>query len=120
MPLQLSDIADDPDLGQAISVLRSTGRFIAGGWQSGAPVTVPLFGILMPASDEALQQVPEGDRVVGSLQFICSSQLYETKAERNGVSDKVMWRSSTYRVVSVAPWGDNGYWSAILVRTDGK
>ena len=119
MPFSLADIANDPDLGQEFTILRSSGFFGAGGWQD-AVTEVPAYGVICVADDEALQQVPEGDRVAGSLQAISESPIYETQEQRAGLSDKIGWNGCTYRVQSVAPWKDFGFYSAILVRIQGS
>jgi hypothetical protein len=118
MPFSLVDVARDPDLAQQFTILRSKGFFGAGGWQD-AVIQVPSYGVIGIADDEALVQIPEGDRVTGSLQLVCEFQIYETQEKRDGLSDKIGWNSNTYRVQSVAPWKDFGFWSAILVRIQG-
>lgn len=119
MPFSLSDIANDPDLGQEIVILRSNGFFGAGGWRDNV-TQIPEYGVVVVADDETLAQVPEGDRVAGSMQLIAPCPIYETKAVRSGLSDKIVWNGSTYRVQRVAPWKDFGYWAAILVRMEGE
>jgi hypothetical protein len=119
MPLDLSEIVNDPDLSQDVVVIRSMGSFGLGGWKEQS-VSVAACGIIMPADDQALSQVPEGDRVGGSLQFISAQRIYPTHAgQQAGISDKIQWQGETYKVQSVAPWVDNGFWSAILVRQPG-
>ncbi|HJX53168.1 MAG TPA: hypothetical protein VJ801_10420 [Polyangia bacterium] len=120
MAFSLSEIADDPDLGTSFLIIRTTGSFAAGGWVAGTPVQIPASGVIAVAEDEALLQIPEGDRVAGAMQLISSQQIYETQATRAGISDKVLWNGNYYRVVGVAPWADFGFWSAVMVRMSGE
>lgn len=119
MPFSLAEIANDPDFGQEFTILRSSGFFGSGGWQD-AVTEVPAYGVICVADDEALAQVPEGDRVSGSMQVISASPIYETQEGRSGLSDKIGWNGCTYRVQNVAPWKDFGFNSAILVRIKGS
>jgi hypothetical protein len=123
--IDLSDIVNDPDLGECVLIKRSTGgKFAAGGWQD-ETVDVPAYGVINVADDEALAQVPEGDRVAGSLQFLTGQPVYQTQVDRGagndtpGVSDKVIWNGLEYRVQAVGPWQNRGFYSAILVRMRG-
>lgn len=118
MPLDFSEIANDPDLGESVCITRTRGAFGAGGWVTQAVETIMLFGVLTIASDNALEQVPEGDRVKGSLQFITVGPIYETRP--GAISDKATWHGEKYRVQSVGPWVDNNFYSAIMVRMRGE
>jgi hypothetical protein len=119
MPLDLSEIVNDADLSEDATVIRSTGAFGLGGWND-THVSIAAHGIIAPADDQALSQVPEGDRVAGSLQFISAQRIYPTHAgQQAGISDKIQWQGEMYKVQSVAPWVENGFWSAILVRLLG-
>lgn len=120
MPFSLSELANDSDLGQPILILRTAGSFAAGGWQAGAIQQIPGFGVITIADDEALAQIPEGDRVSGSLQLISAQPIYETQAARAGISDKIQWNGNSYRVQSVGPWRDFGFYAAILARMTGE
>lgn len=120
MPLDLSEVVNDPDLGTDVKVLRSRGQFVLGGWEE-KTIPLPAYGVLVPADDKALKQVPEGDRVVGSIQFLTATQLYQTHGgQQAGLSDKVEWRGEVYRVQVCNPWIENGFYSAILVRIAGN
>lgn len=119
MPFDLSEIANDPDLGEAVTVIRSKGVFGLGGYKA-QTTNIDTWGILTVADSKALQQVPEGDRVTGAMQLITQMQLNQTSEQRDGVSDKIMWRGSTYQILSVAPWSDFGFSSAILQRLTGS
>ena len=125
--ISLSDVVNDPDFAQNFSVIRSTGNFVAGGYQT-TSVTVPFYGIITVASDEDLQMVPEGDRVTGAMLFHSSQQIYTTQIDpaanpsspnQQYIADKIIWRGLTYRVIKISPWVDFGYWRAIGIREGG-
>lgn len=119
MPIDLSEVVNDSDLGQCFQILRTTGQPGLGGFQTSAPTAIQAFGIIEIADPEALRQVPEGDRVVGSLRVITATPIYETLAQNSAISDEIRWNGSRYRVQSVEPWKMNGFRSAILVRMKG-
>jgi len=119
--IQVGDIVNDPDFAQpgGVTIIRTRGSFVAGGWRANAPISIQSSGTIVPAEAEALEQVPEGDRVSGSLQFLTTDPIYETLESLGAISDKVDWNGQTYRVQSVTPWKDFGFYSAILVRMTG-
>lgn len=119
--IQLGDLCNDPDFCQpgGVTIIRTRGAFVAGGWQAAAPVNVASSGTIVPADAEALNQIPEADRVDGSLQFLTSQPIYETLEKLGAISDKLQWNGNLYRVQSVTPWKDFGFYSAILVRMSG-
>jgi len=119
MPFNLARVTQNSRMAQCFQIIRQTGQFAAGGWQVTSTEYVQAFGVLGIADDEALNQVPEGDRVRGSIVVYTDQAIYPTKASKNLISDKVEWDGATYRVVSRAPWGHFGYWGAVLVRITG-
>ncbi len=119
MAVDLSEVALDADLGTAVTIIRQTGSFAAGGWQVLSTQRIQAFGVIGIASPEALEMIPEGDRVAGSIEFVVNQPIYETLASNSGVSDKIEWNGNMYRVQAVAPWVLNGFYDAILVRMTG-
>jgi hypothetical protein len=127
MPLDLSDVALDSDLGESVgndnaglAILRTTGTFGAGGWIANAPQTIPAFGTLTIAGDKALRQFPEGDRVDGSILFVTTQPIHTTSENQSAISDKILWHGTLYRVQAVGPWSDNGFYAALLLRMPGQ
>ena len=121
MPFSLAEVANDPDLAQCWTVIRSTGQFAAGGWQN-QTVQIEMRGISAIATDRDLEMIPEGDRVTGARLFIASQPLYVTRnlePNMSGIADQIQFGDSTYRLLSVGPWCDYGYYYAIGVRMSG-
>jgi hypothetical protein len=119
MALDLSDVVNDSDMGDCFCILRSTGQYAAGGWTAQPPISIQAFGVIAIAEPDDLLQIPEADRVQGSLQVMTATPIYQTLASKSGTSDQIEWRGGTYRVQSVAPWKVNGFYSAIAVRMKG-
>ena len=118
--IDVSDILSDPDFATQFTVTRSTGVFAKGGWQS-TPRTLVLTGVANTASGNDLQQVPEGDRVTGTLTFYATQPLYATRAgAQAGVSDTITYQGDVYRLAKVWDRSPNGFFKAIGVRTSGE
>lgn len=139
--INLSEVVNDSDLAESFTIQRTTGSFGLGGWILSTPVNVPGYGIITVASNEDLQMVPEGDRVTGSMIFHSMMRIYETELDGGygssiygdndnptntfgpGIqhfSDQIRWRGQLYKIISVAPWADFGYWRVIGTRLSGR
>jgi|ERR1035438_455154 hypothetical protein len=119
--LDLSEVANDVDLGQCFSVLRQNpGVYAEGGFQPGPIQILNYFGVIGVATPKQLQMFPEGDRIAGSEIVICNSPLYATSETREATSDIIVWHGQNYRVKSVAPWQDFGFVAAIVERMKGS
>jgi hypothetical protein len=99
--INLSRVVNRARLGaKPFTVTRTTGAFGLGGFLT-TLVDLPFFGIIQPASDEDLQQVPEGDRVTGMMSFISQAEMYKTRSASEGsaagLSDVILWRCHPYR-----------------------
>lgn len=108
---------------QTLTVYRSVGGFVAGRWveQVQNPPTIDISGIAYPSSEKELNQVPEGDRIKGAITFLTAEKLNATHVEApSGVSDKVEWNGELYKVVSLLPWGDYGYYASVCERISGE
>jgi hypothetical protein len=119
--ISLTRVANSPAFAQAYTVNRSTGSFQQGGYVS-TTTTIPFWGIVQPATEEDLQQVPEGDRSTGMMGFISEQPMYKTRAagSASGLGDTILWNSQEYRVVVVIPWRDFGFSKAIAARLSGE
>jgi hypothetical protein len=119
--ISLTRVANSPAFAQSFTVNRSTGTFQQGGFVS---TTSPLdfWGIIQPATDEDVAQVPEGDRSTGMMGFISEQRMYKTYVEgsTSGIGDTITWNGQTYRLVTVGPWKDFGFWKAIGARLSGE
>ena len=99
------------------SVYRKSG----GSWISGRFVQtetqITLQGVITPATAKELLQLPEGDRITGTMCIRSDEQIYTTRnGDSPGTSDEIVWNNERYRISSVLPWSDFGYWKAFAVR----
>lgn len=120
--INLTRVVSGNLLAESYTIQRSTGFFGPGGFST-IPTSIPGFGIVSVASDQDLQMVPEGDRVTGAMVFHSQERIYETQLDANGkqhVSDKILWNFQLYRLISVSPYPNRGYWRAIGVRVAGQ
>lgn len=71
--ISVQEVIQDPDFiaPQPFTILRSTGQFVAGGFQS---TTVPIsqFGPVQQASNKEIQMLQEADRIGSILAFWCT------------------------------------------------
>ena len=119
MPFNLARVTQNSRMAQCFQIIRQTGQLAAGGWQVTNTQNIQAFGVIGIADDEALNQVPEGDRARGSLIVITDQPIYPTKASKSLIADQIEWDGNLYRVVSRQPWSHFGFWQAIVVRTTG-
>lgn len=105
---------------QTLNVYRSTGSFVAGRWTESTLTLSEVPGIVYPSTQKELQQVPEGDRVRGAITFLTAEKLYVTRTESpSGVSDKIEWNGELYKILSILPWMDYGYYASVGERIVG-
>lgn len=123
MPINLSAVVMDAHLAECFTILRSSGQWAPGGWVEGPVTSIPVFGVITVADAKALEMVPEGDRITGSLQVFCNQAIYTTAVDARpdapAVSDRIKWRGCIYRVQNVSNWCSWGFYSAIAVRMEG-
>lgn len=118
--LNLSELLIDPDFAQPFTIQRSSGSFQLGGFQSTVTM-IGAVGAITVASEQDLDQVPEGDRVTGAMTFYTATPLFRTHADGGapGLSDVLLWRGDAYRIQKIWPYADYGYYKAVAVRTSG-
>ncbi|MBZ9633071.1 hypothetical protein [Clostridium sp. FP1] len=107
---------------QPFIVYRKSGSWVSGRWIQ-TETSIPLTGTITIAKEKDLQQIPEGDRVGGEIAVYCTQALYVTHAANNpltssnpGTSDEVLWQGARYKLFSVRPLIDYGYYKGIGIR----
>jgi hypothetical protein len=118
MPFNQSVAITNPDVAQSYTIQRTTGAFVLGGYTTVDTTMIPAYGVITVAAPKDLRQVPEGDRVEGSMLFFATQEIMETRP--SGLSDTILWRGDNYKIVKVWPYGDYGYWKACGVRVVGN
>lgn len=129
--INVAEIVNDPDFAQSFYLIRSTGSFALGGFQT-TPTTIPMYGVIEVAKEKELATLPEGDRISGAMAFYTSDPIYMTNVDANPsygagnfgvtakrISDVVLWHNQQFRVVKDSVWSDFGYYKTIGVRMSG-
>jgi glucose dehydrogenase len=117
--INVGRIMSSKNFSQTYTVFRETGSWQNGRWVS-SETPIQMTGVITAASPNDLKQVAEGDRVTGSMCFYSQEEMFETRANdpdvKDGTSDQILWNGYRYRVSSVMPWSDYGYYKVIAVR----
>lgn len=120
--INVGRIINSRNFAQTYTVYRQTGQWVSGRWVEDEETPIKIHGTVTALNPNDLVQVPEGDRVVGMMNFYAQQQLYTTRAEGadpgdpGGTSDQIDWHGERYRISSVVPWGDFGFYKAVGVR----
>jgi hypothetical protein len=122
--INVGEIITDPDLVQSFTVYRSSGQFVKGRWVEDAPEQITMYGVVSVMSQRELSFMPESDRVKAAMVFHSRVPIYVTRAadgsNSGGTSDKIMWRGDYYKISSVSPYSDYGYYKAVGERIKGN
>lgn len=96
----------------------------AASWTDGAycrdednPIILKISAIVTVAKPKDLELVPEGDRVTGAMKFLTNVELHATNGE--AISDELEWRGARFKILTVTPNVDYGFYRSIGVRLDG-
>lgn len=77
-----------------------------------------MQGIITVASPRDLNMIPEADRQSGAIKVLTTERLQVTgdgEGQAN-FSDIILWRGEEYRVYSVSPDADYGFYRSIAMR----
>ena len=96
----------------------------AASWHDGAygrdedkPIVLQVAALVTVAQPKDLQLVPEGDRITGAMKFLTNVELHATNGE--SISDELEWRGARYKILTVTPDIDYGFYRSIGTRLDG-
>ena len=112
--INVSEVVIDPDLAQVFTIMRSSGVYVNGVWQT-QTANVQAQGVISIAQEKELDMKPEGDVVLGAIVVHTDQEIFTTQ-EGKGSSDIIVWQGIQYRVLKVAQYVDYGYWRAIATR----
>ena len=134
--INLATVIHSPMLSQGITIKRSSGMWEDGDFVSDTipPSTLHLRGIVTAASARDLSMVPEGDRqsgvmepviaynLFGAMKVLTTERLYVTGEinDSSNFSDILVWRGEEYRIYSVTPDADYGFYRSIAMRVLGE
>jgi hypothetical protein len=106
VPFDVSDCILDPDFCQDIAVARRTESVSDKGRMAASNASFTCSAVVMPATPEQLDRVPEADRSNEVLAIYTTVLL--TSGDNTHAPDVVTWKSGTYMVKSVQDWTDYG------------
>ena len=116
--VNLARVVHSPRMSQKITILRRGGSWQYGTWvQDENPTELSMRGIVTMANAKDLEMVPEGDRLTGAIKILTTERIYITSDGE--ITDMVFWRGARYRIVTVTPDIDYGFYRSIGSRLDG-
>jgi len=122
--INLARVIHSPMLSQEITILRATGAWENGTLKDlvlqiadGDVDTITMRGIITVAAPEDMTEIPEGDREGGAMKVLTTARVYKSgETGGAGFSDVLRWHGRYYRVQSVTPDRDYGFWRAVCTR----
>lgn len=81
------------------------------------PIILKIAAIVTVAKPKDIELLPEGDRVTGAMKFLTNMELHATNGE--AISDELEWRGARFKILTVTPNVDYGFYRSIGVRLDG-
>lgn len=84
---------------------RTNGGFVGGFPQPSTVEMLVFTASVQPATSDALQLLPEGRRLTGSVMVFTSSDLKVASASHN--SDLLLHNGLVYECMAQMPWGNN-------------
>ena len=82
--IDMAEVVSDPDLCQSLTVSRSSGSSLQGGWEE-TRTQFPAYGVVTVASDRTLRMFPEAGRIEGSVSFFTTIPLFASIQQRRQV-----------------------------------
>lgn len=112
--IDLSSVVTDPRFAKPFPVYRKTGEWIKGRFEQ-VETEVKMIGTISIASAKQIEFIPEGDRIGGEISIHCAKELFTSRNAPNnsGTADELLWHGERYKIYSVNPYNDYGYFSAI-------
>ena len=119
--INVSRVVKNSRFAQNYHIYREKGSFVAGRWTQTTLDTILMFGVVTAAGTKDIIQVPEGDRSSQIMVFHSVEKLYVTHVDTcfSGISDKILWKGSYYRLFKVLEWSDFGYYKAFGISVEG-
>lgn len=115
--IHLGSVVHSGMLSQMITIERSSGTWENGVYTKGEPETITTRGIVTVASPRQLNEVKEGDRQSGGIRILTTERVYVTgESSESGYSDVIVWHGERYKLQSVTPDNDYGFYRAIGTR----
>lgn len=121
--INLSKVMSDPRISQSFSIFRKSGKYVNGRFIQ-EEKEIQMHGVIGIASPKDIEAIPEGDRVGGEMLIHTTSEIFVTRKDSNtskaGTSDELLWRGERYKIYSVSPYADYGFYKAIAMRKESS
>jgi hypothetical protein len=113
--IDLSSVVTDPRFAQTFLVYRKTGEWIGARFKGNGIDEITMVGTISIASAKQIEFIPEADRIGGEILIHCAKELYTSRNAPNnsGTADELLWHGERYKIYSINPYSDYGYFSAI-------
>jgi hypothetical protein len=116
--ISVFEVVVDPDMiaPKPFTILRSTGKFVLGGFES-TTTSIPMFGPVQQANNKELSMLQEADRIGSIFSFWCTRPVYTTRgyAPVPGVYGETPQGSGAVYTLSASPSGAVDVYSAGLL-----
>lgn len=116
--VDVSELIHDVDFCTVFNVYRKKADQWSGGRQVQMEEKIEVKGIVLPASSEDIEMLPEGERTQGLKAFYACRELRLTDSETT--SDICEYKGRRYRLLQVYDYSDFGYYKAIGTRIGGE
>lgn len=117
--INVSSVILSPRFAQDITIIRKSGTWEYGEFKESEEETLTLRGIITVANAKDLSFVPEADRQNGAMKIFTTEPLYVTGGHESGYSDILFWRDEHYKIYSVSPDADYGFYKSIAMLLRG-
>lgn len=112
-----------PKLSQTFIIYRKKGEMIKGRFEQ-EEIKLKMSGVIGVASPKDIELIPEGDRVGGEIMIHTTREIFVTRKGSStkdaGTSDELYWNGERYKIYSVYPYKDYGFYKAIAMRKGGQ
>ena len=118
--INVSKAIRDPRLSQQITIYRKSGEWNKGRFEQ-TEQQLSMLGVVSIAKSKDIEMIPEGDRVGGEIVIHTLEKIFVTHNSDNnkGTSDEILWDGERYKIYSVSPYMQYGYYKAIAMRKLG-
>jgi len=99
--IDVTELLTDPDFVSTYTIWRKSGKWVDGKYEQSEDPLV-FYGPVQPPSTEELEQIPEADRVKGTMNFLSTEQIFLTS--ETGTSDEAEYKGFRYKIIQVKPW----------------
>ena len=98
--------------------IKRTGNNVSGRFLGSIVYQETISAVVQPAKSRDLQNLPEGEQIVGSKSFHTISELRTVDDKNAIIEDYLQHEGRLYKVVTVNAWGSYGYFRCVGTLSD--